>query len=483
MKIASIAKNTSFFTFALIIQKIISFSFFVILASFLAPDDLGKFYLAISITTIFSIFIDLGLANVLTREIAKINTGPGNEEAHEKSDYLRSVLFIKIFLATLAVLAVVLFANLLSYPDLVKGLIYISLISMVLDSFALSFWSYVRGHHVLKYESVSVILFQATMFGFGYWFLKMGMGLKYVMASMALASIINFSYSFILLKWRFKTRLWPIYSPVLLKKIISLSLPFALFAILQKLYMYLDTVLLSSLAGDKYVGLYQIAFKIVFALQFLPMAFMASLYPAFSLYYKENQGQLTVSFERAINYLLIISVPISLGIFALSDEIIKIFRPEYIEAVWPLKIIILSLVFIFINFPIGALLNACDRQKINTRNMAIVLFVSVILNFIFIPRYQALGASLTVLLTNILMFLLGIAAALQIVQFRKMKLFLISLKIMAAGGLMFLAALYLKERVGIFINIPLSAIIYISSVYILGGFSRADIISVFKSFR
>ena len=72
MKILNIAKNTSYFTLALIVQKIISFSYFTIIARNLLPDDLGKYYFAISFTTIFAIFIDLGLSNVLMREVPKI---------------------------------------------------------------------------------------------------------------------------------------------------------------------------------------------------------------------------------------------------------------------------------------------------------------------------------------------------------------------------------------------------------------------------
>ena len=70
-KISNLAKNTSFFTLALILQKIIAFVYFTLMARNLPPEDLGKFYLAISLTTMFSIFIDIGLSNVLVREVAK----------------------------------------------------------------------------------------------------------------------------------------------------------------------------------------------------------------------------------------------------------------------------------------------------------------------------------------------------------------------------------------------------------------------------
>lgn len=70
-KIKNIAKNTSYLTLALVIQKVISFLYFVILARNLDPEFLGKYYFAISFTTIFAIFIDFGLVNYLTRETAK----------------------------------------------------------------------------------------------------------------------------------------------------------------------------------------------------------------------------------------------------------------------------------------------------------------------------------------------------------------------------------------------------------------------------
>ena len=102
-KIANIAKNTSYFTLALILQKVISFTYFIIIARALGPEDLGKYYFAISFTTIFAIFIDLGLANVLTREVAK------TEE--KAAQFLNAVLAIKIPLAVISFGALIIMVN------------------------------------------------------------------------------------------------------------------------------------------------------------------------------------------------------------------------------------------------------------------------------------------------------------------------------------------------------------------------------------
>ena len=73
-RVTNIARNTSYFTLALILQKIISLTYFTLYARVLGPADLGKYYTAISLTNIFLIFIDVGLSNVLTKEVAKDNS-------------------------------------------------------------------------------------------------------------------------------------------------------------------------------------------------------------------------------------------------------------------------------------------------------------------------------------------------------------------------------------------------------------------------
>lgn len=462
-------------TLALVMQKVISFAYFTLLARYLGPADLGKYYFAISFTTIFAIFIDLGFANVLTREIAK--------DQSKAQRLLGNVLGLKLPLALISILAVLGLINILHYDPFVKLLVYISCISMVFDSFTLTFFSTARGFHNLKYESISSIIFQLIVLVIGYGALLMGGGLIPAMAALALASLYNFIYSFSIITYKLKIAVRIIYDKPIIKMIISISWPFALFAVFQRLYTYLDSVLLAFFAGDVQVGLYQIAFKIIFALQFLPMAFTASLYPAMSSYWQSNRQQLAVSFERALNYLSIISWPLIIGVLLLADKIVLLFKSGFGTAVLPLQISMVALFFMFINFPIGALLNACDRQKRNTLNMGIVTVFSVVLNLILIPRFQAVGASITVLLSSLLMFILGLTAINQIIDYRPFKNLLVLLKSLVAAGIMGALIFFGKEYIHILILIPTGGILYFYFLYLLGGFKKDDVSSVLKSFK
>lgn len=474
-KINNIAKNTSYFTLALILQKIIAFLYFIILARNLVPYQLGQYYLAISLTTIFSIFIDLGLANVLIRETAKYKD--------RASDFLNNIIIVKLPLALLSIVGVVITVNILNYPPIVKQLVYLSCIPMILDSFTMTFYGIMRGFHNLKYESIGAICYQLIILIIGTIALKLGANIKILMIILVAASFFNFIYSLSLIIFKWKLNLSFSVNRVLIKELILITLPFAIYGILQRLYTYLDTVFLSLFAGDQYVGLYQVSFKFIVAIQFIPMAFVASLYPAFSYYWQYNKSQLNISFERAINYLLIISLPISIGIITLSSQILKIFKPEYLAAKPPLQIICSSIIFVFLGYPIGALLNACDKQKVNTINMAITLLTSIILNLLLIPRFFAVGASITVFITSILMFILGFCQIPKIIKLRPQKLLLIFIKVFFASFLMTLLILFLRNNLNIILVIIISGLCYFAFLYLFKGFTREDVVSIINTFR
>lgn len=472
-KVANIARNTSYLTLALVIQKIISFTYFILLARFLGLESLGQYYTALAFTTIFAIFIDLGFANVLTRETAK---------AQEKASiWLGSVLAMKLLLATVT-FVVALGIAFFAYDPILLALISVSALSMVLDSFTTTFFAVVRGFHNLKYESIASVLFQLIVFNLGLLAIGLQWPLIAFLVVIVLASLFNFIYSLLIVKKKFNISIHLNWDHQLARFIFQISWPFALYNIFQRLFTYLDSLLLGFIAGYGQVGIYQIAFKLIFALQFLPMAFTASLYPAMSSYWQDNHRQLRISFERALNYLLILSLPIIFGIFALADKIIPLFRAGP-EAIWPLRISIIALFFIFLNFPVGSLLNACDRQKRNTLNMGITMVFSVVMNIILIPLWQAVGASITVLLSNALMFILGLFSIRGLIDYQPLNNLKVLFKALLAALVMAVLIALIKQYVHVFVAVIVAGFAYFLVLYFLGGFSKSDVASIIKSFK
>jgi len=142
-----------------------------------------------------------------------------------------------------------------------------------------------------------------------------------------------------------------------------------------------------------------------------------------------------------------------------------------------------ALFFIFVNFPIGSLLNACDRQRQNTRNMLAVTIVSIGLNLVLIPLFKATGAAITVLLTNALMFILGMLVVRKIIVYSPKKNILVFAKSLLASFLMAGLIFWLKPHVHIILLVLIAALFYFVLIYLLGGFHRADLLYIIKSFK
>ncbi len=469
----SLARNTSYFTLALILQKIISLTYFTLYARSLGAADLGQYYFAISITSIFGIFIDFGVGNVVTREVSK--------HQEKAKSILASVIALKLPLTIITISALVAWTKMWGYDPLIQQLIFISAIAMVFDNFTSSFYAVARGFHNLKFESFSSIFVQLIILVFSYFVLKGQWGIAWLMTSFVAASFFNFVYSVSIIRAVWKISPKPIWDKVMIKYIIALTIPFGLFMIVQRFYTYFDSVLLFKLAGDRAVGLYQIPFKIIIALQFLPMAFVASLYPALSSYWHNARERLAQTFEQAILYCLIISIPITFGAIALADKIVLLFKDDFGEAGALLRISMVAVPFMFLGFPVGSLLNACDRQKRNTLNMAITAVLSAIINIILIPRYGVLGACITTLITSILMLTLGFVVVPKITSINWLRLINKTFRYLIAGiGMAFFAEL-VKNQINPLLTIAACALVYAVLLYIVRGISK-DEIATFTQF-
>lgn len=471
----NLAKNTSYFTLALVLQKIISLTYFTIYARALGPADLGQYYFAISITSIFSIFIDFGLGNVVTREVAKF--------PEKANSILSNVIAVKLPLAIVTALAIIAWANIAHYSDITMQLIYISTGAMVLDSFTGVFYAVARGFHNLKFESISSVLFQVIILTLSLFVLKEHWGISWLMGTFLAASLFNFIYSWSIIKSIWKLRVRPRLDKALIKELFAIALPFGIFVIVQRFYAYFDSVLLFKLAGDRAVGLYQVPFKISVALQFLPMAFVASLYPALSSYWHTAKEKLAPAFEQAVIYCLAIAVPVTLGTIFLAEKVVLLFTKEFTESTLLLKVSMMAVPFMFLAFPLGSLLNACDRQRRNTINMTITALVSAGLNIILIPRLGVLGACITTLITSILMLILGLVVIPSITKLHWRKTLIALTKILVSGFGMVLVVLAIKNMIHPILTIISGAVVYGALLFLLGGITKEDIMSLLHSLR
>ncbi len=478
----TITQNTTYYTFALIFQKILAFIYFTFLARVLGAEDLGKYAFAFSFTTIFSVLVDVGLSPVLTREIAK--------DRQKSKSLISNILGIKIGLSIFIYALIVLLINLLGYPELTKLLVYLTGLVMLLDNFSTTFWATLRGRQNLKYESLGIILFQIVLVTVGGLLLYLKAGVVFLVWAMVLASSFNFVFSYFQMRRRLQLKPKVVFHKSLIKSLLKISIPFALAGIFARLNTQIDMVFLSKLGChyaavcESNVGIYSIASKITLAIQFIPLAFVAAVFPAMSHYFVNDKQKLAETFEKSLRYLMVIGAPIAVGTAVLAPVFVpKIFGLEYVYSVLPLQILMASLVFIFLTFPIGSFLNATSRQKRNTANIGIAVLVNIILNLILIPKFIYAGAAAASLASALVVSFLGLWAVPKVIKYNKKYLASSFLRSLFAAGVMGLILYLLLTKLHFIILGVLGVIIYFIVLYLINGFKKSDLKDLLSSLK
>lgn len=462
----SVAKNTFSLTMGLVGQKILAFVYFTILARLLGPGEIGKYTFALAFTTIFSVLTDLGLTPALVREVAR------GEEGQKR--ILEVLLPIKALLAAVAFLCAMGGAVMLGYPRETLILIAASGGVMILDSFHLILYGFLRGKKILSYEAIGMIAGQAISVLLGVAAAVLHFPIVFFIAALGVGSVFNVAWAARALA-RQGIRPSFLWNPQTSGRIFSIALPFALAGIFAKVYSYIDTVLLASFKDHYVVGIYSVPYKITYAFQFLPMALSAALFPALSSEYKKNPLLFRDLFVKGLNLMSVMVMPIVGGIIALAPEIlIDVFGSAYAPSLVPLRISILGLLFIFLYYPAGALLNASDRQGLTTAFLGVSMTVNIVLNLFLIPGYGASGASIAAVFTNALLFVMTFAAAIKVIQWPK-GFFSHTAKTLLAAFLMALVVGELKTFLPWLFTIPLGMAFYGALAFLLRIVSTDDI--------
>jgi len=197
---------------------------------------------------------------------------------------------------------------------------------------------------------------------------------------------------------------WPV------RQLLLAAVPFGLAGLFVKVYSYLDSLLIREFHGVADVGQYAVAYKITYALQFLPLTFVAALYPSMSgLFARGETAALKKALAGALRLMMFTSVPLAAMLSALAPQIIMTFyRAPYAGAIAPLTILPWVLVPIFLDFPVGSLLNATHRTALKTAAMGITMVVNAICNILLIPSLGPAGAAISGVISFVLLLAMGL---------------------------------------------------------------------------
>lgn len=472
----SIAHNTTLLTGAYIFQKICAFLYFTFLARVVGAEGIGAYTFAISFATIFAICIDYGLNAVLIREAAKYP---------EKSErYLHIVTTIKVVFSLVVYAVMVSAVVLLHHDPLITFMTALAGVALVLDTIALSFWGVFRARQNLWHEARAIIINQVIAVAIGTTSVLLGFPLYWLIIALVSGSIFSFTYAAIFVRRELGYHLRFVWDNREMRALVLLATPFALGSIFSRVYASIDQVMLGLMAGSQVLGWYSVANKLTFAFQFIPAALAASLYPAMSASFTHARERLARQFEQSMEILCMVSVPIATGIFVIAHDLIRaVYTEQYAPTVSAVRILIFALVFLCLSYPLGALLNASDRQDVATAHMGATMILNILLNIVLIPTYGHLGAAYASLIAWGILVLLHWSQVGASVRYNRKYLFSKYARIVGAGMIMGGTVWGIQSAVPLMVTIAIGALVYPAALYALRAITKGEMSQLFQSMR
>lgn len=381
----TIARNASWLLMATTAQKLLAFIAFTAAARIVGPDVTGQYFYPVAITSTFVVIGDLGLTPVVIRAIAS--------GAESGKRLLGAALKLKIALIPLAMIASLLFGIFRQVDTVVFYTLLIMMIVMSADSLHLLYYGVLRGRQKLRYEALGMFVGQVLTAITAVSAALLGWGAPGLAFALLMASLWNLGWS-----W-FRVNTEQVESVVPTRadftSLARQAVPFALAGIFVKIYSYLDTLVLEAFHGDAVVGNYAVAYKVTYAFQFIPLVFIAALYPAMSaVYARQETEELKRVFAGSLRIMAVVGAPIAAGLSAIAPRFIPtVYGIDFLGAVAPFTILPWVLLPIFIDFPVGSLLNASNRAHLKTASMGAAMVVNAVLNVLLVPTYGPAGAA------------------------------------------------------------------------------------------
>lgn len=447
----TVAKNTFWLGVGTIASRIIKSIIIIYAARVLGAENYGIFSYALSLAALFSIFADIGMTAILTRETVR--------EPHMLQKNISTAFVIKLFLTAGSMLLV---GGVAPFFAAVKGassLLPLAALLIAFDSLRDFSASITRAWEKMEIEAgINMVTgIGITVFGLAAIFISptpmllmigyvAGAGLGLLVAGILLGKYLK--------------NFWTHFDKVLAKKLMIESIPFALMLILNALTVNIDAVMIGWIKGTEAVGLYAAAQRPILLIYMASSLLASSAFPLIARNAKKDDSKVKLITEKIMAISILSSVPIFVGGAILSSQIIGlVFGSGYLSASSTFSVLLFTVVLVF---PAATLLNtifAYGEQKMMMYSLLIGGVSNVVLDYILISKFNIIGSAYATILSQMMAYGLVLWRLKKINNF---KIFVHLKKGFVAIVLMAISTLLMREfGINVLINVVISAVIYL----------------------
>ena len=367
---------------------------FLIYLARVSSTTYGEFMLALGLGGILLLVAEFGLNLPL---VSLLGQKDGDPDAA-----LTRVTILKGVLLALALLGVVGFMEWQDYSRPLKHVMFMLSAGAGLEALSNTFFValQVRGRQDLQ-GTIKVL---AAGLGFGYGLLALALGAPplAVAAFKLIESLVNLAGSLALVRSRGRFRFkWP--SLGRLGSTLQLGLVFALIEVSAILYNKANLFFLQKYAGAHGVAEYSVTWQTVDGISGLVsnLLLQSILFPLFVQLWEVDRARVSQLAQSTARWLLAAALAVMFVLFIESDRIITlVYGPNYPEAIWLQKLLVVTVVFAFMHNLAAFLMISMQCQRLLLVFYLGGLAFNLVWCTLAIPRMPLLGAGLAMVLTK-----------------------------------------------------------------------------------
>ena len=366
-------------------------------------EDYGIYFSLLGLTFILNIFLDAGIVNYNTKNIA--------QHKHLLQKHFSGIITIRIGLSFVYFILIYSLAWLLNYPSDYYLLLTILAFNQVLVAFILYLRSNLSGLLLFKQDSFISVLDRAILIGvlsYLLWWRTSTTPFQiewFAYAQTFAYSITLLTALFFVIKQTKKVSFK--FNKIFSLAIIKQSLPYATLILLMMIYYRSDAIMLERLLpnGKQETALYAQGYRFFEAFNMLGFLFAGLLLPLFSKLIKEKKNIEDLLFT-SFKILFSTSLVLALAAYLNRAEIIAwrydILGNQLNNSANSFGVLMLCFVAVSTTYIFGTLLTANGNLKrLNWLAFGGVL-LNLVLNYILIPKLGAYGASLASFITQLI---------------------------------------------------------------------------------
>lgn len=390
----TIAKNMFWLIISQIGSRIIRAIIVIYAARVLGTEGYGIFSYAIGLATFFTIFADLGITPILTREVSK---------HPDDLQYFAVSFWIKIFLLFITTLLIIFFAP--HFSNIKAAIVLMPFVALIVvfDNIREFATAYFRGRNKMEIEALAVLAtnIAITIFGF--------ITLFYIKTPFAL--IISYTVSTgigaLLAMWLLRHELSFLvkaFNKNIIVPLLQMTWPITIFTFFGALITNIDILMLGWFKNAADVGLYSASQKVIQVLYTFPSIIGSSTFPNFAKFVEQKLDEKTrYLMENVITMVFMFSVPLAVGGIVLAPSIIHfLYSDAYFQSATVFRILLFSVPFVFSGLLFSNYILAYDKQKKLIFSGVISGIVNIIFAVILIPLYGINGAALATAISLII---------------------------------------------------------------------------------